>query len=65
MDALPDIVWSFLILLAVFLPLELLFPANGRRVLHKESFTDLLEYWEADPRTKVILVYAESFAEPR
>ena len=29
------------------------------------SFTDLLEYWEADPRTKVILLYAESFAEPR
>jgi acetate---CoA ligase (ADP-forming) len=29
------------------------------------SFADLLEYWEADPRTKVILIYAESFAEPR
>jgi len=29
------------------------------------SFADLLEYWEADPRTKVILLYAESFAEPR
>jgi acyl-CoA synthetase (NDP forming) len=29
------------------------------------SFADLLEYWQADPRTKVILLYAESFAEPR
>jgi acetyl coenzyme A synthetase (ADP forming)-like protein len=29
------------------------------------SFADLLEYWEADPRTKVVLLYAESFAEPR
>lgn len=29
------------------------------------SFADLLEYWEADPRTKVILLYAETFAEPR
>ena len=29
------------------------------------SFADLLEYWEADPRTKVILLYAESVAEPR
>lgn len=29
------------------------------------SFADLLEYWEADPRTQVILLYAESFAEPR
>src|SRR5262245_42074380 len=33
---------SFAILLAVFLPLELLFPANGQRVLHKEWRTDLL-----------------------
>ena len=29
------------------------------------SFADLLEYWETDPRTKVILLYAESFANPR
>ncbi len=29
------------------------------------SFEDLLEYWDADPRTTVILVYAESFANPR
>jgi acetate---CoA ligase (ADP-forming) len=29
------------------------------------SFADLLEYWETDPRTSVILIYAESFADPR
>jgi acetyl coenzyme A synthetase (ADP forming)-like protein len=29
------------------------------------SFEDLLEYWEGDPRTTAILVYAESFANPR
>jgi acetyl coenzyme A synthetase (ADP forming)-like protein len=27
--------------------------------------TDLLEYWEADPGTQVILLYNESFGEPR
>lgn len=29
------------------------------------SFADLLEYWETDPNTNVILLYAESFSEPR
>lgn len=29
------------------------------------SFADLLDYWETDPRTKVILLYAETFPEPR
>jgi acetyl coenzyme A synthetase (ADP forming)-like protein len=28
------------------------------------SGTDLLEYWEADPRTSVILLYLESFGNP-
>ncbi|MGE3172206.1 MAG: sterol desaturase family protein [Planctomycetota bacterium] len=42
MDAVADTAWSFAILLAIFLPLELLFPANGRRVLHRGSGTDLL-----------------------
>lgn len=27
--------------------------------------TDLLEYWETDPGTQVILLYSESFGEPR
>ena len=29
------------------------------------STTDLLEFWEADPRTKVILLYLESVGHPR
>ncbi len=29
------------------------------------SGNDLLEYWEADPRTSVILMYLESFGNPR
>jgi acetate---CoA ligase (ADP-forming) len=29
------------------------------------SFADLLEYWETDPRTTAILLYAESFTDPR
>lgn len=29
------------------------------------SGNDLLEYWEDDPRTKVILMYLESFGNPR
>ncbi|HLE77145.1 MAG TPA: GNAT family N-acetyltransferase [bacterium] len=29
------------------------------------SGNDLLEYWEADPRTDVILLYLESFGNPR
>jgi acetyl coenzyme A synthetase (ADP forming)-like protein len=29
------------------------------------SSNDLLEYWEADPRTQVILLYLESFGNPR
>jgi acetyl coenzyme A synthetase (ADP forming)-like protein len=29
------------------------------------SFADILDYWETDPRTTVILLYAESFADPR
>ncbi|MDR7508365.1 MAG: GNAT family N-acetyltransferase [Armatimonadota bacterium] len=29
------------------------------------SGNDLLEYWEADPRTTVILMYLESFGNPR
>lgn len=29
------------------------------------SGNDLLEYWEADPRTDVILMYLESFGNPR
>jgi acetyltransferase len=29
------------------------------------SPNDLLEYWEQDPRTKVILLYMESFGNPR
>lgn len=29
------------------------------------SGNDLLEYWEADPRTSVILLYLESFGNPR
>jgi acetyl coenzyme A synthetase (ADP forming)-like protein len=29
------------------------------------SANDLLEYWEADPRTQVILLYLESFGNPR
>ncbi len=29
------------------------------------SGNDLLEYWEQDPRTKVILMYLESFGNPR
>jgi acyl-CoA synthetase (NDP forming) len=27
--------------------------------------TDLLEYWETDPGTQVVLLYSESFGEPR
>jgi acetyl coenzyme A synthetase (ADP forming)-like protein len=29
------------------------------------SANDLLQYWEEDPRTKVILLYVESFGNPR
>jgi acetyl coenzyme A synthetase (ADP forming)-like protein len=29
------------------------------------SANDLLEYWEQDPRTRVILLYVESFGNPR
>ena len=29
------------------------------------SANDLLEYWETDPRTRVILLYLESFGNPR
>jgi acetyl coenzyme A synthetase (ADP forming)-like protein len=29
------------------------------------SSNDLLEYWETDPRTKVILLYLESFGNPK
>ena len=29
------------------------------------SANDLLEYWETDPRTRVILLYVESFGNPR
>jgi acyl-CoA synthetase (NDP forming) len=29
------------------------------------STNDLLEYWETDPRTEVILLYVESFGNPR
>jgi acetyl coenzyme A synthetase (ADP forming)-like protein len=29
------------------------------------SSNDLLEYWESDPRTRVILLYLESFGNPR
>jgi acyl-CoA synthetase (NDP forming) len=29
------------------------------------SSNDLLEYWETDPRTRVILLYLESFGNPR
>jgi acetate---CoA ligase (ADP-forming) len=29
------------------------------------SGNDLLQYWEADPRTRVILLYLESFGNPR
>src|SRR5436190_7776013 len=29
------------------------------------SGNDLLEYWEADPATRVILLYLESFGNPR
>jgi acetyl coenzyme A synthetase (ADP forming)-like protein len=29
------------------------------------STNDLLEYWESDPRTSVILLYVESFGNPR
>ena len=29
------------------------------------SANDLLEYWEEDPRTSVILMYVESFGNPR
>ena len=29
------------------------------------SANDLLEYWEADPRTRVVLLYLESFGNPR
>src|SRR5262245_34238336 len=70
MDALRDTAWSFLILLAVFLPLELLFPANGRRVLHKEWFTDLLFFlgqyllWTAPVVAVLTLVYRHTDALP-
>ncbi|MBI1735375.1 MAG: GNAT family N-acetyltransferase [Candidatus Rokubacteria bacterium] len=29
------------------------------------SANDLLQYWEADPRTRVVLLYLESFGNPR
>ena len=29
------------------------------------SGNDLLQYWESDPRTDVILLYLESFGNPR
>jgi acetate---CoA ligase (ADP-forming) len=29
------------------------------------SSNELLNYWESDPRTDVILVYPESFGNPR